>query len=42
MSHLETAKTYLKARQEADIDACLTLVSDDIKLVSSKDGTFEG
>lgn len=42
MSKLDIVKQYQKARQDEDLDTILGMVADNIKFVSSRDGTFEG
>lgn len=41
-SKIQTVEAYLNARTANEIGKCLTLVTDDVVMVSSRDGTFKG
>ena len=42
MSHESRLSLYLQYRQQGDIEACLGLMSENVVLVSEKDGQFQG
>jgi len=39
---IQTLNQYLRYRQSGDVEACVSLVSDQFSLVSQRDGSFQG